>query len=81
VIPQAALNAWSQQVPWPSPVDVEQDLVLSRLIVDIANHPVLGSELAFRGGTSLQKLHLSRPLRYSNDLDYVRTSRLSRDAR
>lgn len=75
MIPQAALNAWSQHAPWPSPVDVEQDLVLSRLIIDIANHPVLGRELAFRGGTSLQKLHLSHPVRYSNDLDYVRISR------
>lgn len=75
MIPQAALNAWSQHAPWPSPVDVEQDLVLSRLIVDIANHPVLWNELAFRGGTSLQKLHLPRSVRYSNDLDYVRTSR------
>lgn len=50
MIPQAALNAWSQQAPWPSPLDVEQDLVLSRLIVDIANHPVVGSEVAVRVG-------------------------------
>lgn len=75
MIPQAALNAWSQQAPWPSPVDVEHDLILSRLIVDIANHPLLGGALAFRGGTSLQKLHLPRAVRFSNDLDYVRTGR------
>lgn len=28
----------------------------------------------FRGGTALHKLHLPRPWRYSEDLDYVRTS-------
>jgi hypothetical protein len=33
---------------------------------------VLGSELAFRGGTCLHKLHLPTALRYSEDLDYVR---------
>ena len=33
-----------------------------------------GSELAFRGGTCLHKLHAPRASRYSNDLDYVRTT-------
>lgn len=74
MIPRVALDAWAQQVPWPDPLDVEQDLILSRAIVDIAGHPRLGSELAFRGGTSIHKLHLPRPWRYSNDLDYVRTT-------
>jgi hypothetical protein len=74
MIPQAALDAWAHHVPWPDPLDLEQDLILSRLIVDIANHPLLGPALAFRGGTSIHKLHLPRPWRYSNDLDYVRTT-------
>ena len=74
MIPRAALNAWSQRAPWPNPLDVEQDLVLSRMIVEIANHPLLGRELAFRGGTSLHKLCIPTPWRYSNDLDYVRTT-------
>lgn len=51
---------------------VEQDLLLSRLLVMITNDPVLGEELIFRGGTCLHKLHLPVPLRYSEDLDYVR---------
>ena len=54
---------------------MEQDLVLSRLIVEIASHDLLGSELAFRGGTCLNKLHLPKPLRFSEDLDYVRRTR------
>jgi len=54
---------------------VEQDLLLSRLIVEIANDPMLGSELAFRGGTCFHKLFMAQPLRYSEDLDYVRVTR------
>jgi hypothetical protein len=33
------------------------------------------AELAMRGGTCLHKLHLPTPLRYSEDLDYVRATR------
>jgi predicted nucleotidyltransferase component of viral defense system len=72
VIAQAYLNQWATHAPWPVPAQVEQDLVLSRLIVEIAQHDLLGSELALRGGTCLHKLHLPTPLRYSEDLDYVR---------
>ena len=72
MIAQAYLNQWATRAPWPVPAQVEQDLVLSRLIVEIAQHDLLGSELALRGGTCLHKLHLPQPLRYSEDLDYVR---------
>lgn len=63
---------WRGQVPWLGADEVEQDLVLSRLIIEIANHPLLGDELVFRGGTCFHKLWLDRPWRYSEDLDYVR---------
>jgi predicted nucleotidyltransferase component of viral defense system len=72
VIAQAYLNEWSSRAPWPQQVQIEQDLVLSRLIVEIAQHELLGGELTFRGGTCLHKLHLPKQLRYSEDLDYVR---------
>jgi predicted nucleotidyltransferase component of viral defense system len=72
VIAQAYLNEWASQAPWPQQAQVEQDLVLSRLIVEIARHDLLGGELTFRGGTCLHKLHLPKQLRYSEDLDYVR---------
>jgi predicted nucleotidyltransferase component of viral defense system len=74
VIPQAAITEWGRVVPWPTVEQVEQDLLLSRLIVEIANDDYLGAELAFRGGTCLHKLHAPAPLRYSEDLDYVRTT-------
>jgi predicted nucleotidyltransferase component of viral defense system len=72
VIAQAYLNEWASHVPWNQQIQIEQDLVLSRLIVEIAQHELLGDELAFRGGTCLHKLHLPKQLRYSEDLDYVR---------
>ena len=50
----------------------ETDLLLSRLIIEIANDGYLENELVFRGGTCLHKLRVSPPLRYSEDLDYVR---------
>lgn len=72
MITQADVQHWRSEVPWTDPDNVEQDLVLSRLIVEIANHPLLGDELVFRGGTCFHKLWLDRPWRYSEDLDYVR---------
>lgn len=74
MIPARHIRAWSRVAPWLSEEQIEQDLVLSRLIVEIANHPVLGEELAFRGGTCLHKVVLPEPLRYSEDLDYVRAT-------
>ena len=72
MIGPAYIARWRLHAPWPTREQVEQDLVLSRLIVEIANHPLLGQELVFRGGTCLHKLWLERPWRYSEDLDYVR---------
>jgi hypothetical protein len=74
VIPQAAIQAWSTTRPWPTLVAVEQDLVLARLIAEIARHPLLGDELVFRGGTCLHQLVLDQPLRYSEDIDFVRST-------
>ena len=72
MITAADLAHWRHVVPWSTDEHVEQDLVLARLIVEIANHPLLGDELVFRGGTCFHKLWLDQPWRYSEDLDYVR---------
>lgn len=74
MIPAAYITEWANTVGWPTLEQVEQDLVLSRLIVEIANDDYLGNELMFRGGTCLHKLHLDPARRYSEDLDYVRRS-------
>lgn len=73
MIPRASIVTWSATAPWPSEDQVEQDLIVSRLLVEIAADPLLSEELAFRGGTCLHKLHLNEPQRYSEDLDFVRT--------
>ncbi len=74
MIDRPALIAWRSKAPWPDRVQVEQDLLLSRLMIEIARDEVLGPELTMRGGTCLHKLHLPTPLRYSEDLDYVRST-------
>ena len=58
VIDRPALIAWRSQAPWPNTVQIEQDLLLSRLMIEIARDDVLGPELAMRGGTCMHKLHL-----------------------
>lgn len=74
MIPEVDVARWSRIAPWPAVEQVEQDLVLSRLMIAFAQHPLLGQELVMRGGTCLHKLWLPRPMRYSEDLDYVRTT-------
>lgn len=74
MIPEAFITEWSTKVPWASRDQVEQDLLLSRLIVAIASDEMLANELVFRGGTCFHKLVLPVPRRYSEDLDYVRST-------
>lgn len=64
------ITAWRDQVPWVQDWQVEQDLVISRALVEIFSNPSLADALVFRGGTALYKLHL-QPARYSEDIDLV----------
>jgi predicted nucleotidyltransferase component of viral defense system len=52
-------------------VQVEQDLVMCRALVELFSNPVLAQSLAFRGGTALYKLYIKPPARYSEDIDLV----------
>ncbi len=74
MIPMAQITQWRQISPWSDDMQVEQDLILSRIIVDIFSEPLLKKELAFRGGTALHKLFFNPAARYSEDIDLVRTS-------
>lgn len=71
MISPAFITEWSQQCPWTSPAQVEQDLVLSRGLVEIYSDPILRERLLFRGGTALHKIVLKPAARYSEDLDFV----------
>ena len=73
MIPRADIVAWRQVAPWADDATVEQDLVLSRALVDIFSEAWLANVVALRGGTALHKLMLVPPGRYSEDLDLVQT--------
>lgn len=71
MIPQSYITEWSQLVPWQGQEQVEQDLVISRALVEIFTDDWLAQNLAFRGGTALHKLYLNPQPRYSEDIDLV----------
>ncbi len=70
MIREQAIIEWRREAPWTADWMVEQDLVISRALVEIYSAPELADCLAFRGGTSLYKLHLPSA-RYSEDIDLV----------
>ena len=71
MISQAYITEWSNNVPWQSNEQVEQDLVICRALVAIFSDLFLADSLAFRGGTALHKLYLHPQPRYSEDIDLV----------
>ena len=71
MIPHDYITTWRSEAPWVEDAQVEQDLVISRALVNIFSHPVLHEALAFRGGTALYKLYLKPAARYSEDIDLV----------
>lgn len=73
MIPRDYITEWRAQAPWVENFQVEQDLVISRSLVELFSHPALKDALAFRGGTALYKLHLTPAARYSEDIDLVQT--------
>jgi predicted nucleotidyltransferase component of viral defense system len=73
LIPASYIQEWSSKAPWPDSRQVEQDLIISRVLCDLFNSPVLAGKIAFRGGTAINKLLFRQPLRYSEDIDLVQT--------
>lgn len=71
MIPRSYIAEWHQHAPWQNEDHVEQDLVLSRAIVEIYRDEHLRRTLAFRGGTAIHKLFLVPAARYSEDIDFV----------
>jgi len=69
MIPQNFLEQWS--APWQTLNMVEQDLVISRALIELYNNDFIRQSLAFRGGTALNKLYLNPAQRYSEDIDLV----------
>lgn len=74
MIPRAQILEWRGHHPWSTDDQVEQDLVMCRLILEIFDDPQLRTKLAFRGGTAIHKLWMPESLRYSEDIDLVQLS-------
>lgn len=74
MIPQANITAWRSTVPWADDAQVEQDLVLSRALVELFGESTLEGKIALRGGTALNKLFIQPPSRYSEDIDLVQAA-------
>ena len=71
MIPKRYIDEWKEHAPWPIDAQVEQDLVITRALVEMFSDDLLKNSLAFRGGTALHKLYLTSQIRYSEDIDLV----------
>ncbi len=71
MIPKPYIAKWQKDTPWKIFHQVEQDLIISRILVEIFSDEFLKENLAFRGGTALHKLYLYPAPRYSEDIDLV----------
>ena len=74
MIPAQNVVAWGNVVPWADQRQVEQDLIIGRALVEMFSDDMLHAAVRVRGGTALNKLHFPEPMRYSEDIDLVRTS-------
>lgn len=74
MIPKDFITEWRDRAPWVLDRQVEQDLVISRALVELFSRKPIADALAFRGGTALYKLHMTPAARYSEDIDLVQTS-------
>ncbi len=73
MIPFDFITEWRKAAPWVEDVQVEQDLIISRALVEIFSSEEVFQSMAFRGGTALFKLFLTPAVRYSEDIDLVQT--------
>jgi predicted nucleotidyltransferase component of viral defense system len=71
MIPQAYITEWQHKAPWGANEQIEQDLILCRILTELFQNEFLREQLVFRGGTALNKLYFPSPVRYSEDLDFV----------
>ena len=62
MIPEYFIQEWHENAPWQDPAMVEQDLIICRALASIFSDEFLASQLAFRGGTALHKLHLQHEI-------------------
>lgn len=71
MIPLRYIEEWRQNANWIENIQVEQDLIITRALIEVYSDAFLAERLAFRGGTALHKLFVQPPARYSEDIDLV----------
>lgn len=74
MIPQQYITEWSEIAPWKANEQVEQDLIISRTLVELFSDEFIAERVAFRGGTAIHKLYLEPQPRFSEDIDLVQIS-------
>ena len=75
MIPKRYIEEWKEFAPWHTDAQVEQDLIIERVLIAIFSDDFLKDKLAFRGGTALHKIYLKPQARYSEDIDLVQINR------
>jgi hypothetical protein len=53
MIPSMNIIAWANFAPWAEQRQIEQDLIISRAVIELFKDELLKAELRFRGGTAL----------------------------
>jgi hypothetical protein len=61
VIPFDYITEWRAEAPWIDDAQVEQDLVISRALVEIFKHPALADSLALRAARRSPSCNSGRP--------------------
>ena len=75
MIPAQNIVAWGAVVPWADQRQVEQDLIIGRALVEIFSDDVLRAmQCGFVAGQRSTSCTFPKPMRYSEDIDLVRTS-------
>ena len=68
MIPRDYITEWRRRAPWVQDFQVEQDLVISRALVDIFSHPLLHVRVERVSGSGSVSFcppaHLARGLSY-----------------
>lgn len=65
------IEDWRNKAPWSYDYQIQQDLIISRALVSLYSDDFIRENLAFRGGTALNKLFFKPSARYSEDIDLV----------
>lgn len=71
MIPRDFITEWRAHAPWVADRQVEQDLVISRALVELFSRETIANALAFRGGTALYKLYSRPAARLDHGFDAV----------